>query len=1081
MHTRLLLCLAGSAALRVAAASDTLLLVDGNRLPDGARTIAYGGRTAAVAKPTQGRERAFVSANIDDREASGWILRLGSPVDLSARRDGDVLELVVRPASARIFAAFVDGSGSAPGEGIQSRRGVVPPDTAKGWSTVRVPLWQFSSAGARWNMRTKALESGRVDWKDVREFRIVADKGGNAALAGKDGMAAVEIAAARVVPGDMASRKPAIAARELGTPPTDKAVAVFFQDGAPSGSWDYSYGGTTDALTIEDASGRAAFVYRGDDREYSGWSIHLARPVDIAPHLAKGALEFRIRSLCGGERVVAGLIDDESDGPAIKTQARVSVSEHVAATKEWQTVSIPLSEFGKRGMWWDAARGVEVDAPMDWSRIQEFRVSSDRGANRACRDASGRLAVQMADVRIVPVAAGRWDAAAHWKAFRSGAAPEVARDSGAESKPRTADWSRHAALEIEIASDSVDRVLRTEIVDSSGELWIAGLEAPRGAARRYLPFSAFQRAWNQPAGAGSDRRFDLGRVRSFRIAPSGDLRESAPAAPGVGIVRLVNDPGPGRSIEGVPMLRSNLLGWRPGAPKRFFFAGSEREFALLDSAGKAVLTGSLDPAGVWEATGDSLRVGDFGRWTRPGTWRLAVGRILSEPFRIGDDVYDSLVAASAKAFYFQRATALDPSHAGRWAHPAGHPDSALPLLEAREAVGTRDVGGGWYDAGDYGKYVVNAGISVSTLLLLQEIAPKILPDRSLGIPESGNGRGDLLDEVLFETRWFERMQDKDGGVFFKVASRRWSGFTPPELDTLPRFVIGKSTSSTLNFAAAMAQCARMVRTQDPKRSERLLVAARKAWSWAVRNPSVPAPSETGGSGSYGDDQFADEFLWAAVELWRASGSPKERAEVVARLRDVRFTPAPTWAQTQDLALFSLALAGKDSLARWAAARVEELADSIHVAIEGNAARIPLESFIWGSNSLLLNHGMALVVSHRVNGTAARLDDLQDLLDYTLGRNALATSFVTGFGARAPRHPHHRLVSGRDAIPGFLSGGPNQARQDDLVHNPWGVLYPWREPARCWLDQTGSYASNEIAINWNASLLFVAGYLAKAGR
>lgn len=1061
-------------------AAKAMEFVNGTRLPAKTQAIVYGGRTQGVLENAKGRDPSFLSYQADDREPSGWMLQFAEAFDLSAQRDSSVLELRLRPGrgGGKIYVGFVDDQGGAIGAGVQSRHLVSLPDTAKGWTTVRVPLWQFPPTGVRWDPRTKSLSSGKIDWKRIREFRISTDKGANAAAAGAEGIARVDVALASIVPVDASSTKPDIDARGLGAAPGGPSAGTFFLDGEPAGSWDYSYGGATDALVVDDpASGRAIFVYRGDDREYSGWSIHLPRTLDLQSDLSKGALEFRVRGTCGGERLVAGLIDDESDGPDRKTQARVSIQEYGTVTKEWQTLSIPLSAFGKRGMWWDAARGLEIDAAMDWSRIQEFRISSDRGANRACRDASGRFSVQIADVRIIPLAIPVWDAAAHWKSFHSDKPSEIARDSGESSKLRTSDWSRHLALEIAVASGAADRMLRAEIVDSSGESWIAGFAVPKGSTKQFLPLCTFQRAWPQPAGAFANRRFDLERVRSFSLSVPG-----SPAATVVtGTLRLVNDMGPQFSTNGIRLLRANLLGWSPQASKRFFFAAEAREFALLDSTGKAATTGSLSPVGFWDASGDSLWTGDFSRWTRPGTYRIAVGQVLSDPFRIGEDVYDSLFSASVRAFYFQRDAALDPALAGPWAHMAGHADTSLPVMEARDAPGTWSAPGGWYDAGDYGKYVVNAGISVGTLLLFHELLPQVLPDRSLRIPESGNGRNDLLDEVLWEMRWLERMQDRDGGVFFKVAGRRWSDFVQPENDTVQRWVIGKTIASTLDYAAMMAQTSRLVRASDAKLSARYLGNARKAWEWARKNPSIPAPSETGGSGGYNDDQMSDEFLWAAVEIWRASGAEKDRAEVRAHLKNIAFTPAPTWAQVQDLALLSLALSGKDSLARWAAARVEELSDSIHLAIDGNAARIPVSSFIWGSNSLLLNHGMMLAVSHHLTGSRSRLEDLQEMIDYTLGRNALATSFVIGFGVRAPRHPHHRLVSGRDAIPGFLSGGPNQDHQDDILHNPYGVLYPWREPARSWLDQTGSYASNEVCINWNASLAFAVGYLSQQGR
>ena len=115
-----------------------------------------------------------------------------------------------------------------------------------------------------------------------------------------------------------------------------------------------------------------------------------------------------------------------------------------------------------------------------------------------------------------------------------------------------------------------------------------------------------------------------------------------------------------------------------------------------------------------------------------------------------------------------------------------------------------DATGGWYDAGDYGKYVVNAGITLGTLMLSNQWYPKAVGD-DLRNPESGNGVNDLADEIAWELKWMAKMQDPaDGGVYFKVGSLVWDGFVPPKDTKYDRVVMGKSTTSSLDFAAAMA-------------------------------------------------------------------------------------------------------------------------------------------------------------------------------------------------------------------------------------------------------------------------------------
>ncbi len=118
-------------------------------------------------------------------------------------------------------------------------------------------------------------------------------------------------------------------------------------------------------------------------------------------------------------------------------------------------------------------------------------------------------------------------------------------------------------------------------------------------------------------------------------------------------------------------------------------------------------------------------------------------------------------------------------------------------------------------------------------------------------------------------------------------------------------------------------------------------------------------------------------------------------------------------------------------------------------------------------------------AHKLSGDKKYLNAAIDCIDYLFGRNATGYSFVTGFGSKTAKNLHHRTSAAdgiEEPIPGFLIGGPNQFRQDDISKTEWGVTYSDTLAAVCYLDEQGSYASNEIAINWNAPLVFILGYL-----
>jgi endoglucanase len=135
---------------------------------------------------------------------------------------------------------------------------------------------------------------------------------------------------------------------------------------------------------------------------------------------------------------------------------------------------------------------------------------------------------------------------------------------------------------------------------------------------------------------------------------------------------------------------------------------------------------------------------------------------------------------------------------------------------------------------------------------------------------------------------------------------------------------------------------------------------------------------------------------------------------------------------------------------------------------------------WGSNSGALNAAVLLLMGYGEFGTPGFRDVAADQLHYVLGANAHSRSFVTGAGTRYPRQPHHRPSASdgiAEPVPGLLAGGPDQNRSDEVLRALFTSTTP---PALCYVDSLPSYASNEIAINWNAPLVFVLGHLHGSG-
>jgi endoglucanase len=519
------------------------------------------------------------------------------------------------------------------------------------------------------------------------------------------------------------------------------------------------------------------------------------------------------------------------------------------------------------------------------------------------------------------------------------------------------------------------------------------------------------------------------------------------------------------------MIHYNHIGYAPEAPKIFLVTGSKASvFSIRDTQGNTVFCGNLKENGIWSFTGEPVKAGDFSDWKTPGTYRIFVeNELQTAPFILGNGwIYPQLEAVS-RSFYYQRSgVEIKAERAGVFARPAAHPDRNLEFHPSMNRSGTWNAHGGWYDAGDYGKYIVNAGVTVATLLFTLERFPD-LPNRK-----------ELREEVRFELEWFLRMQDNDGGVFFKVSPEFWDSFVVPAETIYARQIIGKSTASALNFAGACAHAHRIFREEDETFAKQCLEQSRKAYRWACENPDILYPNITQGSGPYGDTKFEDEFFWAEAMLFRETGDLYFKKQLTPRLEKCPVIPDINWRDTQNLGWIALAFQETHpDLQERARKEISQAAAGILERLETSPYRVSLSGFIWGSNGVVCNEALTLAVAYSWNPDERLMRAVSETADYIYGRNPVNTSFVTGSAWSSPKNPHHRISKGDDIeppIPGLLAGGINADRQDALSKNPRGVDYPDPEPGKSYYDHLKAYASNEIAINWNAPLVFVLAVL-----
>jgi len=380
---------------------------------------------------------------------------------------------------------------------------------------------------------------------------------------------------------------------------------------------------------------------------------------------------------------------------------------------------------------------------------------------------------------------------------------------------------------------------------------------------------------------------------------------------------------------------------------------------------------------------------------------------------------------------------------------------------------------------------------MGTLLSLYEDFPAYFDTLNINIPESGDKAPDLLNEIVWNLRWMLTMQDPyDGGVYNKVTNANFDGMVMPSVAVTPRYVVPKGTAATLDFAAVMAQAGRVFTKYKkvfPGLSDSCMKSAEKAWDWAVNNPKVAYNQNQMNkefkpvinTGGYGDSNFSDEFIWAASELYIST--KKDSYYTAFPMFPDTLMPLPSWGNVRLLGYYTLArfekkltgVAQKDfamlkkQIIRTANNLTEGVSDRAYQTVMGKSAR----DFVWGSNSVAANQGILLIQAYRLTKDKKYLHYALDNLDYLLGRNATGYSFVTGYGHKTPMFPHHRQSEAdgiADPVPGLIAGGPNPGQQDGCK------TYPSKIPDESFTDAMCSYASNEIAINWNAPAAYLAG-------
>ncbi len=523
-----------------------------------------------------------------------------------------------------------------------------------------------------------------------------------------------------------------------------------------------------------------------------------------------------------------------------------------------------------------------------------------------------------------------------------------------------------------------------------------------------------------------------------------------------------------------PDIMTNQVGYKPDSRKiaviRNADAVNTNEFAVVNADTKEVVYTGVVSEAMHNALADETNYkADFSAVTTSGRYYISYGGLDdSYVFEIGDNVYNNLLDDSIKMLYLQRCGV--EVNDDTFGHKACH-DTLATVYGTDQKI---DVSGGWHDAGDYGRYVVPAAKAVADLLYAYGANPSLYSD-NIGIPESNNGVPDILDEVRFELEWMIKMQDSNGGVHHKVSCESFPGYVMPEKETQPLIVTEISTTATADFCASMALAYEYYKDVDSDFAEKCLDCAKKAWSFLKEHPEfIFKNPEDIVTGDYGDRYDTDERYWAATQMYRATGD-------ISYMDGVSAFTGLDWSTVGDygnIAILTMKDVDKESdIYNKAKKNIISQADKFVNTSQNTAYGVSQTKFNWGSNMTIANSGIVLGLAYQLTGEEKYINGANSQLDYLLGVNPIGECFVTGYGTVSPENPHHRpSMAQNQAMKGMLVGGVNSALEDSAAKAYCKGL----PPAKCYIDNSESYSTNEITIYWNSPLTYLISLTEESG-
>lgn len=575
------------------------------------------------------------------------------------------------------------------------------------------------------------------------------------------------------------------------------------------------------------------------------------------------------------------------------------------------------------------------------------------------------------------------------------------------------------------------------------------------------------------------------------------------------------------------------IGYRPNSDKWFMIAdpqigqNSNRSYApgatveLRRSSDNAVVKtitlSRWNGGATHEQSGDKVWQGQFSDVTAEGSYYIydPTNDTKSWDFEIGSDIYNDVLEASVKTYYYQRSgTAITSQYGGQWTHPLAHVQNqqASRLYDASMggAQGTataRDITGGWYDAGDYRKYTSWMADVIWDIGTAYEWWPEKFSDTS-NIPESGNGVPDVLDELKWEVDWMLKMQREDGALYsgcFVVSGDNGTGdgVGDPSTENRNYYYANISTTATSSGAISFAILSRLIAPYEstyPGYAAQLRAAAEKAWSFLQANPGAIHYDHTNFDNANANKSNESDLrgrVAAAAELFRLTGDTSYRNYFDANydgstsadtghhpIKNGYFETGVSFSLQRGMVTYALTNGASASVVSAIHASLEE---GISRQTLGQQNSDPYKCFMWdghytwGSNALkaqwamLAIWGAKLGVNPTMSATYQRL--AEEYVHYYFGRNPLSWSYITQsqlYGADKPitrmYHGwfHHGTQWEANPAPGYIVGGPNQSYEPDPSYN--GVIDPpENQPAmKSYKDWNVSWPQNSWSVTENST-------------